>query len=221
MTGVDLARAPGRRHGRRDPCRLARASRARVPRPIARPTTTWNGSRCTSVRSVTTRSSPRSRVASTSSPSSAPPTRRHRCSPRTGTPTGASRSGRRPARACTGSPSRRTEATPSTSTSTPPSMPCRSTCASDWRASWRFTRRAAATRRAGCTARTIARQGARWTSARPTPAQATQLHPIIRDHPETGRLGLFGCIGYVIGIDGMDDDEGRAADRRVVRLADP
>lgn len=40
-------------------------------------------------------------------------------------------------------------------------------------------------------------------------AMATQLHPIVRAHPETGRLGLFGCIGYVIGIDGMPDDEAR------------
>ena len=40
-------------------------------------------------------------------------------------------------------------------------------------------------------------------------AMATQLHPIIRAHPETGRLGLFSCLGYIIGIDGMDDDEAR------------
>jgi taurine dioxygenase len=40
-------------------------------------------------------------------------------------------------------------------------------------------------------------------------AMATQLHPIIRQHPETGRLGVFGCIGYIIGIDGMPDDEAR------------
>ena len=40
-------------------------------------------------------------------------------------------------------------------------------------------------------------------------AMATQLHPIIRDHPETGRPGVFGCIGYIIGIDGMPDDEAR------------
>lgn len=40
-------------------------------------------------------------------------------------------------------------------------------------------------------------------------AMATQLHPIIRHHPETGRLGIFGCIGYIIGIDGMPDDESR------------
>ena len=38
-------------------------------------------------------------------------------------------------------------------------------------------------------------------------AQATQLHPIIRPHPETGRLGIFGCIGYIIGIEGIGDDD--------------
>jgi taurine dioxygenase len=46
---------------------------------------------------------------------------------------------------------------------------------------------------------------------RPSPeAEATQLHPIIRAHPETGREGIFGCIGYIIGIDGMDADEATA-----------
>lgn len=38
-------------------------------------------------------------------------------------------------------------------------------------------------------------------------AEATQLHPIIRVHPETGRPGLFSCLGYIIGIDGMPDEE--------------
>ena len=38
-------------------------------------------------------------------------------------------------------------------------------------------------------------------------AQATQLHPIIRTHPETGRLSVFGCIGYIIRIEGMPDDD--------------
>ena len=38
-------------------------------------------------------------------------------------------------------------------------------------------------------------------------ARATQLHPFIRAHPETGRLGLFSCFGYIIGFDGMDDAE--------------
>lgn len=46
-----------------------------------------------------------------------------------------------------------------------------------------------------------------------TPSDAamdTQLHPIIRAHPETGRPGLFGCLGYVIAIDGMAKDESDA-----------
>ena len=38
-------------------------------------------------------------------------------------------------------------------------------------------------------------------------ALETQLHPFIRAHPETGRLGLFGCAGYIIGFEGLDDDE--------------
>lgn len=38
-------------------------------------------------------------------------------------------------------------------------------------------------------------------------AQDTQLHPLIRAHPETGRLGLFGCFGYIVGIEGMDEAE--------------
>jgi taurine dioxygenase len=38
-------------------------------------------------------------------------------------------------------------------------------------------------------------------------AEATQRHPLIRAHPETGRLGLFSCLGYIIGIEGMSDEE--------------
>jgi taurine dioxygenase len=38
-------------------------------------------------------------------------------------------------------------------------------------------------------------------------AAATQLHPFIRIHPETGRESLFGCAGYIIGIDSMADDD--------------
>lgn len=38
-------------------------------------------------------------------------------------------------------------------------------------------------------------------------AEATQLHPIIREHPETGRKGLFSCIGYIAGIEGMAQEE--------------
>jgi taurine dioxygenase len=38
-------------------------------------------------------------------------------------------------------------------------------------------------------------------------AEATQLHPLIREHPESGREGLFSCFGYIVGIEGMDDAE--------------
>lgn len=38
-------------------------------------------------------------------------------------------------------------------------------------------------------------------------AFAEQTHPIIREHPETGRLGVFGTIGYTIGIEGMPAEE--------------
>lgn len=40
-------------------------------------------------------------------------------------------------------------------------------------------------------------------------ANATQLHPLIQNHAETGEPGLFGCIGYIIGIDAMADDQAR------------
>lgn len=38
-------------------------------------------------------------------------------------------------------------------------------------------------------------------------ALAEQLHPIIREHPETGRLGIFSTLGYIIGIEGMAQEE--------------
>lgn len=38
-------------------------------------------------------------------------------------------------------------------------------------------------------------------------AQATQLHPVICTHPETGIESLFGTVGYIIGIEGMEGDE--------------
>ena len=38
-------------------------------------------------------------------------------------------------------------------------------------------------------------------------ALATQLHPIARVHPETGRTALFVSPGYTIGIDGMAEAE--------------
>lgn len=38
----------------------------------------------------------------------------------------------------------------------------------------------------------------------------TQEHLIIRAHPETGRLGLFSCFGYIIGIKGMETSAAQA-----------
>ena len=38
-------------------------------------------------------------------------------------------------------------------------------------------------------------------------ASATQTHPIIRKHPETGREGIYGTFGYIIGIEDMDTQE--------------
>ncbi len=40
-------------------------------------------------------------------------------------------------------------------------------------------------------------------------ALATQLHPLVRTHPETGRPALFCSIGYTIGIEGLPEDEER------------
>lgn len=41
-------------------------------------------------------------------------------------------------------------------------------------------------------------------------AMATQLHPIARRHPETGRLALFVSPGYTIGIEGMPEPQAQA-----------
>lgn len=38
-------------------------------------------------------------------------------------------------------------------------------------------------------------------------ALKTQLHPLARPHPETGRPALYASPGYTIGIDGMPEDE--------------
>lgn len=38
-------------------------------------------------------------------------------------------------------------------------------------------------------------------------ARETQNHPLIRAHPETGKLGLFSCMGYIIGFEGMTQQE--------------
>jgi taurine dioxygenase len=41
-------------------------------------------------------------------------------------------------------------------------------------------------------------------------ALATQLHPLVRRHPETGRPALFCSLAYTIGIDGLDQAEADA-----------
>ena len=38
-------------------------------------------------------------------------------------------------------------------------------------------------------------------------ALATQTHPLIPAHPETGRRGFYSTLGYIVGIDGMADSE--------------
>jgi len=37
-------------------------------------------------------------------------------------------------------------------------------------------------------------------------AAATHEHPFIRVHPETGRKAIFGCAGYIIGVEDMDQE---------------
>ena len=41
-------------------------------------------------------------------------------------------------------------------------------------------------------------------------AYAVQPHPIIRQHPETGEKCIYGCFGYIIGIEGMDESDAMA-----------
>jgi len=51
-------------------------------------------------------------------------------------------------------------------------------------------------------------KGKRAMTIRPSSAAAaTQIHPLIRSHPETGRQGLFSCLGYIVGIEGMSEEE--------------
>jgi taurine dioxygenase len=38
-------------------------------------------------------------------------------------------------------------------------------------------------------------------------ANRTQTHPLVRTHPETGDEALFSTLGYIIGIEGMDQSE--------------
>ena len=38
-------------------------------------------------------------------------------------------------------------------------------------------------------------------------ANATHTHPLIRKHPETGEEAIYSTLGYIIGIEGMDESE--------------
>ncbi len=40
-----------------------------------------------------------------------------------------------------------------------------------------------------------------------TAALATQTHPLVPAHPETGRRGFYSTLGYIVGIEGMADSE--------------
>ncbi len=40
-------------------------------------------------------------------------------------------------------------------------------------------------------------------------ANASRTHPLTCTHPETGRQAIYGCLGYIYGIEGMDADEAR------------
>ncbi len=37
-------------------------------------------------------------------------------------------------------------------------------------------------------------------------ARDSLLHPLIKVHAESGRESLFGCLGYIVGIEGMEQD---------------
>ena len=41
-------------------------------------------------------------------------------------------------------------------------------------------------------------------------ARDVQTHPLIVDHPESGKPTLFGCFGYIMGIEGMEQEEAHA-----------
>ncbi len=41
-------------------------------------------------------------------------------------------------------------------------------------------------------------------------ALETQMHPIIRTHPETGRAAIYGCVGYINGFEDMAPEESMA-----------
>lgn len=38
-------------------------------------------------------------------------------------------------------------------------------------------------------------------------ARQEQAHPLVPAHPETGQRGLYSTLGYIVGIEGMDDED--------------
>lgn len=38
-------------------------------------------------------------------------------------------------------------------------------------------------------------------------ARVTQTHPLVPAHPETGRRGFYSTLGYIIGIEGLEQDQ--------------
>jgi taurine dioxygenase len=46
-------------------------------------------------------------------------------------------------------------------------------------------------------------------------ARDVQPHPFIFRHPESGRETLFGCLGYIVGVEGMADEEAQALVREI------
>jgi len=40
-------------------------------------------------------------------------------------------------------------------------------------------------------------------------AEATQIHPLIKPHPKTGRLAVYGTAGHIIGIEGMSERQSK------------
>ena len=63
-----------------------------------------------------------------------------------------------------------------------------------------------------------ARDTGRSMAIRPSDvANATQAHPLIAAHPETGRKGFFSTLGYIVGIEGMSDAEAFALLRELAQ----
>lgn len=38
-------------------------------------------------------------------------------------------------------------------------------------------------------------------------ARATQTHPLVQVHPESNKEGVYGCLGYIVGVEGLDQED--------------